>query len=77
MIELSPSHYRTAFEYASDAIFLHDPDDGRIIEANLTSERLTGFSRAELLGQVVTIISPKRPAFSMEEAFRRIRRATT
>lgn len=77
MIELSPSHYQTAFEYASDAIFLHDPDDGRIIEANLTSERLTGFSRAELLGQEVTVISPKRPAFSMDEAFRRIRRATT
>lgn len=76
MIELSPSHYRTAFEYASDAIFLHDPEDGRIIEANLTSERLTGFSRAELLGATVATISPKRPAFSIEEAFRRIRRAT-
>lgn len=77
MIELSPSHYRTAFEHASDAIFLHDPDDGRIIEANLTSEQLTGFSRGELLGSTVSIISPGRPAFSMEEAFRRIRRATT
>ncbi|WP_165837539.1 PAS domain S-box protein [Zavarzinia aquatilis] len=76
MTELSPSHYRTAFEYASDAIFLHDPDDGHIIEANQTSERLTGFSRAELLNQTVAAISPPRPAFSIEEAQRRIRRAT-
>lgn len=76
MTQLSNSHYRTAFENASDAIFIHDPEDGHILEANETSELLTGYSRDELLSMTVAGISPPRTPFSLEQAMRRIRRAT-
>ncbi len=76
MMQLSNSHYRTAFENASDAIFIHDPADGHILEANETSELLTGYSREELLSMTVAGISPPRTPFSVEQALRRIRRAT-
>jgi len=76
MTQLSNSHYRTAFENASDAIFIHDPEDGHILEANETSELLTGYSRSELLSMTVAGISPARTPFSLDKALRRIRRAT-
>ncbi|MFG1297357.1 PAS domain S-box protein [Xanthobacter variabilis] len=76
MSQLSDSHYRTAFENASDAIFIHDPDDGQILEANETSELLTGYSRDELLTMTVAGISPPRKPFCPEQALRLIRRAS-
>ncbi len=40
---------KPVFEQARDAIFIIDPEKGRIVEANPAAERLLGFSRDELL----------------------------
>src|SRR5579871_2536853 len=37
------------FKEAGDALFLFEPDTGQILEVNPTAERLSGFSREELL----------------------------
>ncbi len=75
-IALSPSHYARAFEHAGDSIFIHDPDDGRIIEANRASEQLTGYQRWELLNMTVAEISPPRTCFNLKQVQSCIRRAT-
>ncbi|MBX9625573.1 MAG: PAS domain-containing protein, partial [Gemmataceae bacterium] len=38
------------FEEIGDALFLIDPETDRLVDANPTAVRLTGFGRAELLG---------------------------
>src|SRR5688572_18601525 len=37
------------FEETGDAMFLFDPDNDQILDANSTAQRLTGFSVRELL----------------------------
>ncbi|MBY0527649.1 MAG: PAS domain S-box protein [Gemmataceae bacterium] len=44
------------FEEAGDALFLFDPDSEQIIDANPMAQRLSGFSRSELLRQKATYI---------------------
>jgi PAS domain S-box-containing protein len=46
----------TLFEEAGDALFLFDPDSEEIYEANPMVQRLSGFTRAELLGQQITYL---------------------
>ncbi len=46
----SEERYRELFENANDVIFLHDLK-GKIIAVNRAAEYLTGYSRAELVGQ--------------------------
>ncbi len=55
MNEFSPEDLaRALFEEAGDALFLFDPDTDRLVNANATAERLTGFSRQELMGFAAT-----------------------
>jgi PAS domain S-box-containing protein len=42
--------YRVLFEHADDAILCSDPE-GTIVDVNPALERLTGYSRAELIGR--------------------------
>lgn len=53
----SESRYRTLFEAESDALFLIDNADGRILEANNAAETLYGYTREELLQLVNTDLS--------------------
>jgi PAS domain S-box-containing protein len=41
---------RALFEENGDAMFLVDPDSDRVVEANRTALRLTGFARSDLVG---------------------------
>ncbi len=50
--ELNEQHYRYLFENASDAIWVQDMD-GNIVDANKACERLTGFTREELMSKNV------------------------
>jgi two-component system cell cycle sensor histidine kinase/response regulator CckA len=38
------------FEESGDALILFDPENERILDANLVAQRLSGFSRADMLG---------------------------
>lgn len=72
MSEQAPAYYRDIFDYASDAIFIHDYRSGAMIEVNAQACRLTGFSRDELLGCSVHSFSMADPRYDEREALRRI-----
>ena len=46
----------TLFEEAGDALFLFDPDSEQLVDVNPMAQRLSGFSRAELLRMQVTYL---------------------
>jgi PAS domain S-box-containing protein len=50
----SPELSRALFEEAGDALFLLDPQNDQLLDVNPTAERLTGLSRAQLVGQPAT-----------------------
>ena len=57
-IEGSEELYRGLLEAAPDAIVGVDPD-GRIVLVNAQTERLFGYDRGELLGQLVEVLVPE------------------
>lgn len=48
-LQKSEEQFRTLFNSAVDAIFLADPQTGRLVEVNQAAETLTGYSRQALL----------------------------
>ena len=62
---------RAIFEEAGDALFLSDPDTDQLIDVNPTAQRLTGFSRPELLRMQATQLF----RFGGQEGRQRMRRA--
>ena len=71
----SEAAYRAMFELAADAIFVHDPATGAILDANRQACELHGFTLEELReGGVALITAPDAPG-AMEEARRRMVRA--
>src|SRR5947209_12727059 len=46
----------TLFEEAGDALFLFDPESERLLDVNPMAQRLTGFSRRELLQRPVSYL---------------------
>jgi PAS domain S-box-containing protein len=53
MIADNPELAQTLFEEAGDALFLFDPDDGRLVEVNPMAQRLSRMSRPALLKESV------------------------
>lgn len=47
--ELTEQNYRYLFENASDAMWVHDME-GNMVDANRACEKLTGYTRKELIG---------------------------
>jgi PAS domain S-box-containing protein len=62
----SEENYRGLFENATEAIFVHDLD-GKIIEANTACEKLTGHTRAEMVGMDISRFLPGQGAKTIEE----------
>jgi PAS domain S-box-containing protein len=67
-------NYREVFNAASDAIYVHDPATGEILDVNQAASELSGYSREELLRMQGEVL-PTGGAFSHQEAVRRVRRA--
>jgi PAS domain S-box-containing protein len=67
--------YREVFERASDGMVIHDPETGEIVDANDRYCEMTGFSREELVGSTVGLVTADDPAYSAERAEELIRRA--
>lgn len=51
--QLTEKNYHYLFDYASDAMWVHDMD-GNILVANKACEKLTGYNLKELIGMSVT-----------------------
>ncbi len=63
----SEERYRALFENNHAVMFLIDPQDGRIVDANQTAERYYGWSRDELLNMYITQINTLSPEQVKEE----------
>jgi PAS domain S-box-containing protein len=55
----SPEIMYRIFEFAPDAMLVVD-QDGRIAKANAQAEKMFGYTRAELIGQLIEILVPRR-----------------
>jgi PAS domain S-box-containing protein len=71
----APDLARTLFDEAGDALFLVDPVAHRVLDANPMAQRLSEFSRAELLGRTITDLLRHEQA--AEDWLRGVRRTTT
>ena len=64
----SEASYRTIFEAAEDAIFIHDWDSGKIIDANPKGCATYGYTRDELIRLAVTDLGVNQPPYTTEQA---------
>jgi PAS domain S-box-containing protein len=67
----SERRYRHLFQHLNDAVFVADPDTGLILDANAAAERLTGYSRDELLGMHQSRLHPAGQSEAYRDRFRR------
>jgi PAS domain S-box-containing protein len=74
-LRASEESYRTIFELSSDAIFVHDPVTGAVLDANHAACELHGCSLERLKELGVPGISDGSAPFTGEEARARIRAA--
>lgn len=71
----SQRSYREVFEGVSDAILVHDPETGRILDANPSAERLYSRDVSTLRGVGVEMISVTEDGYDQTTAERYIRDA--
>jgi PAS domain S-box-containing protein len=68
----SEAAYRAMFELAADAIFVHDPATGAILDANRKGCTLHGYTLDELRDGGVQLISTGEAPYTLDEAKRRL-----
>lgn len=66
----SEENFRAIFSTVREGIFVTDPDSGRFIEVNPSACRMFGYSRDELVGGNIGMISSGESPFTLEEALR-------
>lgn len=71
----SEAAYRAIFDKASDAIFVHDPDSGRILDVNPRTCEMLGYSHEEMLSLDVGAVSAGESPYTNDDAIRLIRSA--
>jgi len=71
--ERARTNYREVFDKANDAIFVHDPETGEILDVNRRMCEMHGYTREEALGLCVEDISAE--GYTQEMANERIRQA--
>ncbi|MBX6365189.1 MAG: PAS domain S-box protein [Gemmatimonadetes bacterium] len=74
-LRASEESYRTIFELAGDAIFVHDPETGAVLDANRKACELHGVTLEELRAVGVAGVSAGDPAETGPEARALVRRA--
>ena len=74
-LHASEESYRTIFELASDAIFVHDIETGAVLDANRRACELHGCTLDELKALGIGGISDGHPPFDAEHARAYVRRA--
>jgi PAS domain S-box-containing protein len=69
----SEAAYRAIFDSASDGIFVHDPETGRILDVNRKTCEMLGYTHDEMLRLNVGDISAGESPFTNEDAVRLIK----
>ena len=73
----SETRFRTIFNAVSDAIFIHDVETGRILDANDTMYAMYGYPRADTVTFDLNDLIAGMPPYSAAEALEKIRLAHT
>jgi len=69
------TNYREMFEKVNDAIFVHDPETGEILDVNERMCEMHGYTREEALGLSVEDILPDEEGYTQERAMEKVRKA--
>ncbi|MHC5059642.1 MAG: PAS domain-containing sensor histidine kinase [Planctomycetota bacterium] len=69
----SETNYRTIFDSANDAIFVHDIETGAILDCNEKVSEMFGYTPAEVRNLNVGDLSSGKPPYTQQEAVKRIR----
>ncbi len=71
----SENRFRTIFDCINDAIFIHDPGTGTILDVNRRMCEMYGYSREEALRLEVGALSSGDPPYSQKDAVARVQKA--
>jgi PAS domain S-box-containing protein len=71
----SEEKFRTIYDAINDAILVHDPNSGRILDVNPRACQMYGYSREQLLGLDVSAISVSTASFTPEAVAEKLRLA--
>ncbi|MEO8765728.1 MAG: PAS domain S-box protein [Ginsengibacter sp.] len=74
-ILLAEANYREIFDKASDGIYVHEIDTGRVIEVNKRASEITGYSREELLNNHQEEFITDNPEYTFEKVMDYLRKA--
>jgi PAS domain S-box-containing protein len=72
----SEVNYRSIFDAANDAIFVHDIETGDILDANQKMREMYGYTVDEVRRLKIGDLSVNDPPYTQEDALRHIKRAT-
>ena len=72
---ISEANYRTIFNSVEDAIFLHDPSTGEVLDVNAKMLEMFGYSAEEARSLTVEGLGSGDPPYTQVEALRAIREA--
>ncbi len=67
--------YREVFENVSDGLVVHEPDTGEMLDVNEQFCEMTGYSRGELVGETVDLVTADEEGYSYGRAKTLIQRA--
>lgn len=71
----SEENYRAIFNAVEDAIFVHDPDTGEILDVNERVTEIWGHKKEEILNMDLSGLSAEYEGFTTERALKAIHRA--
>ncbi len=74
-LKRSAENYRSIFDAANDAIFIHDIETGAVLEVNPKTAEMYGYSVDEVVGIDPEAMSAGTPGYGRKEAMQWIRRA--
>lgn len=74
-LKTSEAIYRTIFDTANDAIFIHDMENGAILDVNQKMREMYGYTPEEIPNLVVGDLSAGDPPYSQDDALKWIKKA--
>jgi len=72
----SRENYRAIFDAANDIIFIHDLENGKILDVNERIKNIYGYKPEEVMGIDVEVISSGEPPYTQQAWLKFIRSAT-
>ncbi len=74
-VRTAAANYRAIFDAANDALFIHDPQTGSILDVNAKMVELYGYAAEEARQLSVADLSAGFPPYTQEDALRLVRAA--